>query len=84
MPDRVRIYYNLGLIYQYIGDVSGSEDILLEGLELHSDNYDILYALADLYVKSNQYDKAKPIAQKLIDLYPQSSVGTDIMKILNQ
>ncbi len=84
MPDRIRIYYNLGLIYQYIGDNSKSEKVLLDGLRIHPEDFDLLFALADLYVKNNQYNKAKPIAQKLINLYPQSSVGTDIMKILNQ
>lgn len=84
IPNRMRIYYNLGLIYQYIGDNIKSEKVLLDGLSIHPDDFDLLFALADLYVKTNKYDEAKPIGQKLKDLYPQSSVGGDILKAINQ
>jgi len=82
LPDRIRIYYNLGLIYQHLGDNVKSEEILLKGLNVQPDSFDLLYALADFYVKTNQFEKAKPLAQKLADLYPENTIGDDILKAI--
>ncbi|MCD4683556.1 MAG: tetratricopeptide repeat protein [Bacteroidales bacterium] len=84
MPDRARVFYNLGLIYQYQNQNNKAEKALKQTLIIEPDNFDFLFALADFYVKTNQFEKAKPVAQKLADLYPESIVGNDILKMIQQ
>ena len=84
MPDRTRVFYNLGLIYQYQNQNNKAEKALKQTLIIEPDNFDFLFALADFYVKTNQFEKAKPVAQKLADLYPESIVGNDILKMIQQ
>jgi len=83
MPDRIRIYYNLGLIYQYIEEIEKAENTLKSGLKIEPESFDLLFALADLYVKSGQYDKARPLAEKLKEIYPERTVGKDILKMIH-
>ncbi len=63
--------------------VDKAEQVLIDGLKIQPDNFDLLYALADIYLKTNQFEKAKPLAQKLADLYPESTVGNDILKVID-
>ncbi len=84
MPDRARVFYNLGLICQYQNQNNKAEKALKQTLIIEPDNFDFLFALADFYVKTNQFDKAKPLAQKLTELYPQNTVGNDILKMIQQ
>ena len=84
MQDRARVFYNLGLIYQYQNEKDKAEKALIQTLTIEPDNFDFLFALADFYIKTNQFEKAKPIAQKLADLYPESTVGNDILRMIQQ
>ena len=84
MPDRVRIFYNLGLIYQYLNEPQKAEKALQDGLKMNPEDFNLLHALADFYLKTNQPEKARTIAQKLSDLYPENSLGNDILKMINQ
>ena len=63
MPERIRIYYNLGLIYQYQGESQKAEQVLTTGLKIQPESFDLLYAFADYYMKSNQNEKAKPCSK---------------------
>ena len=84
MPDRARVFYNMGLIYQYQNENDKAEKALKQTLIIEPDNFDFLFALADFYIKTNQFEKAKPIAKKLADHYPESTVGNDILKMIQQ
>jgi len=44
---------------------------------------DLLYALADYYVKRSKFREAKPIAEKMISSHPSVSTGHDLMKFMN-
>ena len=46
-----RIYYNLGLIYQYLNNNSKAESSLLKANQLSQNEFDVIYALADFYIK---------------------------------
>ena len=72
MPENIRVYYNLGLLYDKKQDYKNGEKILILGLKVDAKNEDLLYALAYLYSKSNQKEKAKNIVQRLISLSPNN------------
>ena len=44
---------------------------------------DLLYALADYYVKRSKFRGAKPIAEKIVASHPSVSTGHDLMKFMN-
>ena len=72
MPDNIRVYYNLGLLYDKKQDYKNGEKALIAGLKVDATNEGLLYALAYLYSKSNQKEKAKNIVLKLVELYPNN------------
>lgn len=70
MPKNTRVYYNLGLLYHKNQDYKNAEITFAKGLKVDATNESLLYGLAFIYSKSNQIQKSKNIAQRLIDLYP--------------
>ena len=72
MPENIRVYYNLGLLYDKKQDFKNGEKALISGLKVDATNESLLYALAYMYSKSDQKEKAKNIVKKLIELYPNN------------
>ncbi len=83
MPDRARIFYNLALIKQFLKDNESAEKNLLNAIALEPGNLDFLYALADHYIKTGDIEKARPYAEKILSIYPQSTKGQGLMQYLN-
>ena len=67
---------------QYLGRNSEAEKELLKALKNEPNNFDFLYALADHYIKLNNFVLAERMAQKLIELYPSNKVGYDILNYI--
>ncbi|MCB0806162.1 MAG: tetratricopeptide repeat protein, partial [Bacteroidales bacterium] len=80
LPERPRIRYNLALIYQQLNQLRKAEAMLKSGLEKTPGHFDLLFALADLYVKQNRFVEAKQFALKLNELYPDNPVGDQILQ----
>lgn len=78
MPDRTRVSYNLGLIQQHLERLPEAEATLTRIVEMEPENLDYLYALADHYVKRGEFEKALPIAERMIATHPDQKVGRDI------
>ncbi|MBL0731262.1 MAG: tetratricopeptide repeat protein, partial [Desulfosarcina sp.] len=70
LPDRARIHYNLGLLLQFQKKETASEKSLLQALLLEPDNFDFLFALANHYIKRNQLENARKVADKMVKLFP--------------
>lgn len=83
MPERARVHYNLGLLLQLLKQAEDAEKSLLKALSLEPDSFDFLYALADHYVKHKAPDKAVMVAQKMMQVYPDSQVGYKILSWAN-
>lgn len=84
MPERGRINYNTGLMLQYLGRYNEAEKELLKALKNEPNNFDFLYALADHYIKLNEFVKARRVALKLKELYPSNSIGNDILNFITR
>ena len=84
IPGRVRIYYNLGLIYQQLRNNRKAEANLLLALKNDPTNFDYLFALADQYLKTGQYEKASRYAGQMIQLYPDNQKAIDIYNYVKQ
>ncbi len=78
-----RIYYNLGLIYQYLNNKEKAEASLLKAYSISPDQFDIIYALADFYIKSGNYTKAMKYADELKIKFPSNPAAEELIKYLN-
>lgn len=72
MPQNVRFYYNLSLLYDKVNNFKKAEETLVKGLKIAPQNGDLLYVLAYLYQKNGNLTKAKNIAQQLVQLFPNN------------
>ncbi len=79
MPDRARIYYNLGLLQQYLQEFDDAETSMKKALTLEPDNMDFLYAMADFYIKRGELGNARKYALEMKEKYPQSLVGQNLI-----
>ncbi|MBL0717109.1 MAG: hypothetical protein JJV89_03570, partial [Desulfosarcina sp.] len=50
---------------------------------LEPDNFDFLFALANHYIKRNQLENARKVADKMVKLFPDNKTGYDILKYIN-
>jgi tetratricopeptide (TPR) repeat protein len=79
-----RIYYNLGLIYQYLNNPVKAESSLLKAKQLTPNEFDVLYALADFYIKKQDYSSALEYAKEISRMYPTNSAGQQLIEYINQ
>jgi tetratricopeptide (TPR) repeat protein len=82
MPERARIHYNLGLLLQYLHRDEKAEQSLLKALEIDPNSLEYLYALADFYLKSGKFQKAKDMAQQLVLKHPNAPIGQKLLGII--
>ncbi|HEY6625581.1 MAG TPA: tetratricopeptide repeat protein, partial [Ignavibacteriaceae bacterium] len=79
-----RIYYNLGLIYQYLNNPAKAESSLLKAYSILPNEFDVLYALADFYLKKQDYSTASKYAKEISRMYPTNSAGQQLIEYINQ
>ena len=82
MPGRTRIYYNLALLYQQMGAINKAEQSYKTLLAKEPENIDYLYACAYFYVQEKQNEKARKLAEKMIEKFPGQQHGHNILEML--
>ncbi|MDZ7635166.1 MAG: tetratricopeptide repeat protein [Bacteroidales bacterium] len=81
IPQQPRIFYNLGLLENSLGNKSEAEGYLLKALSRDPDNFDFMYALATFYIDQKQNSKALPFARQLAEKYPENQAGKQLMEV---
>ena len=56
-----------------MNNLNKAEEVAVKGLKKAPQNDSLLYMLAYIYSKDNQLEKAKNIAKRLVELYPNDS-----------
>jgi tetratricopeptide (TPR) repeat protein len=70
-PDNVEAYIQLGLLYRSVKhDPVGAEDVLLQGLETHGSDANLLASLALTYVEQGKFRDAENYLEKAEELAP--------------
>jgi tetratricopeptide (TPR) repeat protein len=77
-----RIYYNLGLIYQYLNNQTKAESSLLKAYSLSPNEFDVLYALADFYIKRENFITAMKYANQIKEKFASNPVGEQLRKYI--
>jgi len=75
----IRILYNLGLIYQVMGQDVKCVATLQKGLDLEPCNYDLLYALFAFHMNKKNREKATPFINRLKICYPDEKAVQQIV-----
>ena len=78
-----RIYYNLGLLYQYLNEFTKAENSLLKAYTILPNDFDIIYALADFYIKRGNSKKAALYAQEINEKFPSNPAGQNLLNHIN-
>ena len=81
MPEKIRPYCNISLLYDKVNDLINAELFALKGLKKDPNNEELLYMLAYLYSKDNKIEKAKKVVENLVKLDPSN---TNYLNFLNQ
>jgi tetratricopeptide (TPR) repeat protein len=84
IPGRARIHYNLGLLLQRLNRDDEAETALRRALELEPSNFDILYAVADFYLKRSRFSQAETIVGQIIKFYPQHRIGHEMKRMIQR
>lgn len=79
-----RIFYNLGLIYQYLNKKEKAESSLRKAYSSSPDEFDIIYALADFYIKRGEKNPALKYAEELKVKFPSRSDGSELVNYINK
>ena len=78
-----RIFYNLGIIYQYLENPKRAESSLLKAYSLTPDNFDVIYALADFYIKQSNFTSAMKYANEVKEKFPSNPAGSQLSNFIN-
>jgi len=84
MPERARVYYNLGALLDYLQKDAEAEAALLKALELDPDQMDYLVAAAEFYLKRKRFPEAKRIAEHMIRKHPSNQTGYRILDFIDR
>ena len=84
LPERARIHYNLGLIYAFQQNMAAAEDELRAALNLEPQSLDFQYGLADFYLKSGQFEKARPIVEDMASMHPENPIGGQMLEFIRR
>jgi Tfp pilus assembly protein PilF len=82
MPERPRINYNLGILYDHLRKEPQAEAALRRAVELEPDNMDYLRALAQHYLKRGNMAAAGRIADQMIARHPEERTGLELKEFI--
>jgi len=84
MPDRPRVRYNLGLALLGAGDEPAAEVALLEAHRLAPGDPELIQALAQLFVRRAEWQRALTYAGKLVELVPNAPGPKELLQYVQQ
>jgi len=82
LPERPRIHYNLGLLYQHMHVDSKAESELRAALALEPQSLDFQFGLADYYLKRGRFEEALPIVEDMVSMHPDNPIGTQMLNFI--
>jgi len=84
LPERARIRYNLGLMYAFMQNMTSAENELRAALNLEPQSLDFQYGLADFYLKSGQFEKARPVVEDMVSMHPENPIGAQMLEFIRR
>ena len=84
LPDQSRVQYNLGLLYDYLRKDQQAEAALGRAVELEPNNMDYLQALAQFYLKRENFAAAGRIADRMVARDPGDRKGLELKEYVQR
>jgi len=84
LPERARIRYNLGLMYAFMQNMTSAENELRAALNLEPQSLDFQYGLADFYLKSGQFEQARPVVEDMVSMHPENPIGAQMLEFIRR
>ena len=82
LPQRARVHYNLGQLLAFLHKDRQAEEALSRALQLEPGNMDYLSAMAEFYLRGEDYKKAEWIAEQMIEKHPTNRAGHELLSFL--
>ena len=82
VPDNVRIFYNIAMMYDFFKDNAKTEKYLKWCVEKDSANVSYYSALLNHYIKTNQAVKVKAMASEILKRFPNLENRAEIEGLL--
>ncbi len=69
-PEHPRAAYNIAMIYQFLQNKGKAETYLLKHVEVNAHDADAYVSLLNFYIQVQEKSKAKEVAKKVVELFP--------------
>ena len=79
-----RVHYNHGQVLLVLNQPEQAEQALLTALSLDPQNQDFFVALADVYLKSGQTEKARELAINMSRQFPDHKAAMELLRYLKR
>ncbi len=83
MPDNSRAHYNLGQLLDFTGATELAGYHLKRSIDLEPENLEFLMALAEYYLKHEEFEKAKNVVLRIKELNPDDPTIDQIIEFLD-
>ena len=71
-------HYNLGIVYERLGELGSAEAAFRLALKKIPDNYETCYALAEIHVEIKEFEEALQFCEMAIRIDPKDARGWDL------
>jgi Tfp pilus assembly protein PilF len=79
-----RVHYNHGQVLLVLNQPEQAEEALLIALQLNPQEQDFFVALADVYLKSGQTEKARELAVNMSRQFPDHKAAMELLRYLER
>jgi tetratricopeptide (TPR) repeat protein len=83
MPERARVWYNLGNMYQYYGENDLAEKAFRKTIDLEPENIDYHYNLLRHFVAIGDLKSAKQYASEIYQKFPHNPDRQNLLQFIN-
>lgn len=82
LPRQSRIFYNLAVANQTVGQPVEAENAYLQAIDREPNNGDYRYGLITLYMQQEQYEKALEHAEVLEEIHPDNQRVQQLLRMI--
>ena len=83
-PDNARIPYNIAMLYDFKNNPRQAEDYLKKAIAISPEDVSLYNALLNRYTKYGETQKAKALAQEMLQKFPDLENNANLKNILGQ
>jgi predicted Zn-dependent protease len=71
-------------MYAFMQNMTSAENELRAALNLEPQSLDFQYGLADFYLKSGQFEQARPVVEDMVSMHPENPIGAQMLEFIRR